>query len=95
MSSRLPHAGASSYEWRKGAYVYLASILLAVGLACLSVTVVFPWWRVTRPLLPVLPVLQLVCIGLAPVVFITGFAGCGSVAAALREAETELRLLMR
>lgn len=75
--------------------MYIASVLAAAGVLFMSVTVVFPWWRVTRPALPVMPALQFLCCGLAPVVFITGFAGCGSVAAALREAETEIRLLLR
>ena len=70
-------------------------MLLALGLVILFITAAFPWWRVTLPVLPLMPFLQLVCVGLAPVVFITGFAGCGSVAAALREAETELRVLLR
>ena len=78
---------------RKVAYVYLAGLLASSALALVALTAVFPWWRHTRPAIPALPVLQLAVTVMAPIMFIIGFAGCGSVGAALREATTELRTL--
>jgi len=86
-------AGAGSFEIRKVAYVYLAGLLASSALALVAMTAVFPWWRQTRPAIPALPVLQLAVTVMAPILFITGFAGCGSVAAALREVTSELRTL--
>ena len=86
-------AGAHSYEMRKVAYVYLAGLLASSAVALVAMTAVFPWWRQTRPAIPALPVLQLAVAVMTPIVFIIGFAGCGSVAAALREATSELRTL--
>ncbi len=86
-------AGARSYEMRKLAYVYLAGLLASSAVALVAMTAVFPWWRQTRPAIPALPVLQLAVAVMTPIVFIIGFAGCGSVGAALREITSELRTL--
>ena len=76
------------------AYVYIAGLLASSALALVALTAVFPWWRHTRAAVPALPVLQLAVTVMAPIIFIIGFAGCGSVGAAFREATSELRTLV-
>jgi hypothetical protein len=79
---------------RKVAYVYIAGLLASSALVLVALTAVFPWWRHTRAAVPALPVLQLAVSVMAPIMFILGFAGCGAVGAALREATSELRILV-
>lgn len=78
----------------KDACLALSAGLLAVGLACFGFIVAQPWWHYPGAVLVVLAVLAAVALVLAPLIFVTGMAGFGSMGHALAQAASELQLLL-
>ena len=74
----------------------LAAACAVVSLVTFGFTAASPWWReYPKPLVPVLSALQLGAALLAPLLFIIGMAGFGSVSYALQQAADELGLFLR
>ena len=59
-----------------------------------AVAVLFPWSHHHRAALPVVLCILAVSCAAAPVSFILGFAGCGSIAAAMKEDVQQLQLCL-
>jgi hypothetical protein len=78
----------------KDACLALSAALMAVGLACFGFIVAQPWWNYPGAVLVVLAILMAIALVLAPLVFVTGMAGFGSVGHALAQAASELQLLL-
>lgn len=68
--------------------------LIVAGAAGLVAAVVYPWWLYNRSLFVAVLATTIACCAAAPVAFILGFAGYGSVAAALQDQEQSLRLCL-
>ena len=81
--------------WKNG--MLLAAFGCAVaGLVAMGFVLAGRWWRgFPSPLLPVLAVVQAVCLLLAPLLFVIGMAGYGSVGNALEQAANELQVVIK
>ena len=80
-----------SYCTAKGFCIGLALALAAVGLIALGFVFAQPWWEYTKPVQPVLAALQAISLLLAPLLFVIGMAGYGSVANNFQQAISELQ----
>ena len=69
-------------------------ILSCLALPALAVVLAYPWWLYASPVLPVLVIGLFCCSVLAPILFILGFAGFGSVEAALRDEAQSLQMCL-
>ena len=86
------HTGADRFQSLRKRWVLLAMWCACAAVMFFAIAVAFPWWYYHRAALPVVLCLFGVSCAAAPVSFILGFAGFGSIAAAMKENLQHLRL---
>ncbi len=86
------HAGADRFQSLRNRWVLLAMWCACAAVILFAVIVAFPWWHYHRVALPVVLCFFAVSCAAAPVSFILGFAGFGSIAAAIKEDVQQLQL---
>ncbi len=74
--------------------VLIAVLLICIALVTFGIAVTFPWWQYREAAFPVVMCILALCFVVAPISFILGFAGFGSVAAALKEDVQSLQLCL-
>ena len=86
------HAGSDRFQRSRKRWVLLAMWCAFAAIMIFAVAVAFPWWHYHRAALPVVLCIFAVLCAASPVSFILGFAGFGSIAAAMKEDVQQLQL---
>ncbi|DBA94300.1 TPA: hypothetical protein ACH3X1_001912 [Trebouxia sp. C0004] len=85
---------ADRFQNSRKRWVLLAIWCAFAAVMLFAVAVAFPWWHYQRAALPVVLCIFAVSCAASPVSFILGFAGFGSIAAAMKEAVQHLQLCL-
>ncbi len=86
------HAGVDRFQSLRKRWVLLAMWCACAAMMLFAVAVAFPWWHCHRAALPIVLCFFAMSCAAAPVSFILGFAGFGSIAAAMKEDVQHLQL---
>ena len=96
MSLMVLNAGVVSYNKARRRYVQLSVCVATCGAALLALmtSTASPCRLCSTCLVPIIVATIAVCFAAAPVLFILGFAGFGSVSSALKEQEQSLQVYL-
>jgi hypothetical protein len=87
-------SGAAHYVKRQQLYLHICAALFFVSVMCMGLLIAHAWWRYPSPVFVCLAILEVLTAGFTPIFLVMGLVSCGDIAAALRESESELRLLV-